>query len=214
MSSISSKSCPLCGIINSSIYHQDKYRCYYQCNLCSLVFVTPEYWINFEAERRVYDLHQNEVHDLGYQNFLSRLVTPLSKRLHQGAQGLDFGCGPGPALQQMFQQREHDVSLYDPHYFPDREVLVDQYDFICATEVVEHLQYPREVFLQIKKCLRPDAIFAVMTQLVISQERFAKWRYIQDPTHICFYNESSLKFVAELIEKKFERVDRDVIFFY
>ena len=102
--------------------------------------------------------------------------------------------------------------MYDLHYYPCNKVLDMQYDFVCATEVVEHLKSPRETFLQVKSCMKPNAIFAIMTQLVINAERFAKWRYIQDPTHLCFFNVRSLSYAAELMDRKLEHVDRDVIF--
>ena len=207
-----STQCPLCNSSDLIVYHGDNKRLYYQCNHCELVFVPSLFWLSLEQEKHIYDLHENDVHDHKYQKFLSRLAKPLLERLKSHSKGLDFGCGPGPALQFMLQQSGHEVCLYDLHYYPCKTVLDRQYDFICATEVVEHLKSPRETFLQIKRCLRPDAIFAVMTQLVINAERFANWRYIQDPTHLCFFNIRSLSYVAELMGKKLEHVDRDVIF--
>ncbi len=206
--------CPLCNARDLIVYHSDKWRQYLQCKTCSLVFVPCEFWLNLDQEKSIYDLHENEVHDPGYQKFLSRLANPLIKRLSPNSRGLDFGCGQGPALQWILQQSNHDVSLYDFHYFPDRKVLDSKYDFVCATEVVEHLHSPRETFLLIKRCLKDDGIFAVMTQMVINAKRFANWRYIQDPTHICFFNLKSLSYVAELMDKKLEQVDRDVIFIH
>ena len=206
--------CPLCGASEAILYYRDSNRDYYQCKNCELVFVPSSFWLSFEQEKSVYDLHENDIHDVRYHKFLSRLTNPLLEKLQPNSKGLDFGCGPGPALQWVIQQSAHKVSLYDLHYFPDQDVLDDEYNFVCATEVVEHLQSPRESFLQIKRCLKPDGIFAVMTQMVINAQRFANWRYIQDPTHICFFNLKSLSYVADLMNKKLEQVDRDVIFIY
>ena len=207
-----SNQCPLCDSTDLIVYHEDSKRFYKQCEHCELVFVPSPFWLRLEQEKQVYDLHENHVHDHGYQKFLSRLAKPLLKNLKPHSKGLDFGCGPGPALQFMLEQGGHEVCLYDLHYYPCNKVLDMQYDFVCATEVVEHLKSPRETFLQIKRCLKPNAIFAIMTQLVINAERFAKWRYIQDPTHLCFFNVRSLSYAAELMDRKLEHVDRDVIF--
>ncbi len=55
--------------------------------------------------------------------------------------GLDFGCGRGPALAHMLRDAEFNVALYDSFFVPEEDVLDARYDFICVTEVVEHL-YP------------------------------------------------------------------------
>ena len=42
--------------------------------------------------------------------FLGRLAEPLVERLDPGASGLDFGCGPGPALAAMLTRRGYTVA--------------------------------------------------------------------------------------------------------
>ena len=76
---------------------------------------------------------------------MSRLLAAqvsVTERLPSGAKGLDFGSGPGPALACMLRESGYEVALYDSFYEPDEAVLNDRYDFICATEVVEHLSRP------------------------------------------------------------------------
>ena len=85
-------------------FHRDQRRSYLRCRVCALVFVSPVYYLDRETERAEYDLHRNEVGEPGYERFLARLATPLAARLAPGARGLDFGCGPAPALAHMLQR--------------------------------------------------------------------------------------------------------------
>ena len=59
------------------------------------------------------------MNDAGYRRFLSKLADPLMARLAPGARGLDYGCGPGPALAAMLREAGHEVALYDPFFAPD-----------------------------------------------------------------------------------------------
>ena len=134
--------CPLCCRQGALPFFEDSRRRYYQCSECRLVFVPPAQYPGREAEKAEYDLHRNSPHDQGYRRFLSRLFQPMHRRLAAGSHGLDFGAGPGPTLSVMFEEAGFAVSLYDPFYAPDVTVLGRAYDFVTATEVVEHLHRP------------------------------------------------------------------------
>ena len=108
--------CPLCGEAAPHHYHRDLRREYLQCVRCALVFVPSHYHLDRDAERAEYELHENDPADAGYRRFLSRLVDPLVQRLPDNAAGLDFGCGPGPALAAMLEEQGFSMSLYDPFY--------------------------------------------------------------------------------------------------
>jgi len=117
--------------------------------------------------------------------------------LPAGASGLDFGCGPGPVLAEMLAAAGHSVALYDKFYFPDASVLQGAYDFITATEVVEHLEQPRAVLEQLTGLLRPAGWLAIMTKRVRDQAAFARWHYIQDPTHIVFFADHTFIWLSQ-----------------
>ena len=93
-----------------------------------------------------YKMHDNAPDDPGYRAFLSRLWDVLRPRLRKSAVGLDYGCGPGPALACMIHEDGFAVEKYDLYFFPDRAPLQRKYDFITCTETVEHLRLPMEVF--------------------------------------------------------------------
>ena len=120
--------CPLCGAPDAPPFHRDKRREYLRCAECALVFVPPAYLLTRDEEKAEYDLHRNDPDDAGYRRFLSRLAEPLLQRLAPGSSGLDFGCGPGPALAAMLREAGHEVVLYDSFYAADAAVLERRYE--------------------------------------------------------------------------------------
>ena len=205
--------CPLCCSGNTKHYFSDSHRAYQRCVDCKLVFVPARYWLTLQEEKATYDLHQNDPNDPGYQKFLSRLSTPLLRKLPPNQTGLDFGCGPGPALPGLLKAGRHRLDLYDPFYFNDPAVFQKCYDFICATEVFEHLRDPAHVFAALFGMLRKGGWLGIMTKLVTDQEAFSRWHYTRDLTHICFFSRSTLGFVARLFHAALYFVDKDVILF-
>lgn len=203
--------CPLCNCENTLEFHRDRRRQYLRCQRCLLVFVPSQFFLSPEQEKAEYDLHQNEVDDPGYRQFLGRLAEPLSQRLAVGACGLDFGCGPGPALAAMLREQGYGVSLYDIFYHPDPGVLNERYDFVCATEVVEHLHCPGRVLEQLWQLLNPGGTLGVMTKLVKDQQAFAGWHYKNDATHVCFFSEQTWQWWAREYSAELERIGADVM---
>ncbi|MDW7773762.1 MAG: class I SAM-dependent methyltransferase [Desulfobulbaceae bacterium] len=143
-----------------------------------------------------YCQHQNNPHDEGYRGFLMKLGNPLLEKLSPGAKGLDFGCGPGPALAYMLREAGHRMCLFDLFFFPDPEPLEDEYDFIACTETIEHLHHPAETFASFDKMLRPGGWLAVMTCFLTDENRFRSWHYRRDPTHVVFYRAATLRHIA------------------
>jgi SAM-dependent methyltransferase len=153
--------------------------------------------ISLTEEKKIYDSHQNDVNDIGYQQFLSRALNPLLAVLEKPSDGLDFGCGPGPALAKMLDEKGHSTALYDIFYFPNKEVLSKQYDFVTCTEVIEHLAKPDEIWAQLVNLLKLSGVLVVMTKLVINQERFKNWHYKNDITHINFFSPETFRYLAK-----------------
>jgi 2-polyprenyl-3-methyl-5-hydroxy-6-metoxy-1,4-benzoquinol methylase len=203
--------CPLCHATQVGEFSTDRRRSYLRCACCALVFVPPGYHLGRASERREYDLHRNDVNDPGYRCFLSRLADPLLERLPPGARGLDFGCGPGPALARMLEEAGCTVALYDSFYRPDADVLREGYDFICATEVVEHLHRPGDVLTRLWSLLCPGGWLGIMTKLVLDAEAFSRWHYKNDPTHVCFFSEATWRWWADEHGAELELYGADVI---
>ena len=192
-------------------YHKDAVRSYLRCTSCQLIFVPTRYWLSLGEERATYDLHENDVNDPGYRRFLSRFAAPLVERLQPGQQGLDFGCGPGPALANMLEEQGHPMELYDPFYADNPSVFTRTYDFICATEVVEHLRDPGQAFDSLFGLLKPGGILGIMTKLATDKSAFANWHYIRDMTHICFYHRDTFVYLARRFDAELTFSAKDVI---
>lgn len=189
-------SCPLCSG-SARPYHRDARRDYLQCESCDLVFVPPYQHLDVAAARAFYDTHENVLDDPGYRRFLARLFEPMTQRLTPGASGLDFGCGPAPALAAMFAEAGFVMRIYDPLFAPDTAALEQTYDFITSSEVFEHLAAPGTEIARLLGLLRPGGWIGVMTKRACGHDAFAQWHYIRDPTHVCFFADATFRFIAE-----------------
>lgn len=160
-----------------------------------------------------YRTHENDALDARYRAFLARLTDPLVERLPPGAEGLDFGCGPGPALAKMLEERGFRVALYDPFFTPDTSVLGRTYDFVTCTEVIEHFHYPAEEFARLAGLLRSGGWLGVMTEMPKEDPDLPRWRYARDPTHVCFYRPETMVWIAETYGWRLELPRPDVALF-
>lgn len=193
--------------------YQDKQRPYYHCRVCNLVFVPAAYHLSAAAEKAHYDLHENSPADARYRRFLGRLFDPLVERLPPYSHGLDFGCGPGPTLSVMLEEVGHTVTIYDQFYAPYPAVFAQQYDFITATEVVEHLQRPWLELNRLWDCLKIGGTLGLMTKLFLDAHTFKDWHYKNDPTHSCFFSRQTFRWLAAQWQTQAEFIGPDVILF-
>ena len=199
------KQCPVCRDCNAQPFLRASGMDmdYWRCGVCQSTFLDPRHYLTAEEEAARYALHENDPNDAGYRRFLSRLVDPLLVRLVPGSSGLDFGCGPGfgeseaPALAAMLREAGHSVALFDPAFAPDRAALGRTYDFITATEVVEHFHAAADEFDRLDGLLRPGGLLAVMTGFQSDDDGFVEWHYRRDPTHVVFFREETLRLIAE-----------------
>ncbi len=118
------------------------------------------------------------------------------ERVPAGAEGLDFGCGPGPVLATLLTAEGRRTVCYDPYYAPDEQVFSRTYDFITASEVLEHLHHPRFELDRLFRALRPGGWLGVMTQAPPEGDGFERWPYLRDRTHVAFYSRATFEFVA------------------
>jgi SAM-dependent methyltransferase len=187
--------CPVCGAGSWALVRIAD-RAYFRCPNCAARFLDPAARPTLAQERAIYDLHDNRIDDPAYRGFLSRLADPLLARLAKGSFGLDYGCGPGPALADILARAGHRVALYDPAYFPDTEVLRVRYDFVTCTETAEHFHHPAAEFSRLDTLLRPGGWLGVMTCFQTDDARFANWHYRRDPTHVVFYRARTMHHIA------------------
>ncbi|MBE0548141.1 MAG: class I SAM-dependent methyltransferase [Rubrivivax sp.] len=188
--------CPACEVAAARHFKRVDARDYWRCDTCEATFLDPGQRLDADAERTYYRSHHNDPADPSYRQFLARLARPLLERLLPAQHGLDYGCGPGPALAAMLREAGHTVALYDPLFFNDPGVLSRRYAFITCTEVVEHFYEPAQEFRRLDSWLEPGGVLAVMTGFLADDARFADWHYRRDPTHVVFYREATFHHLA------------------
>jgi len=205
--------CILCNQYSVSNYYEDKNRSYLYCSECKLVFVPKEYRLSSYEELFRYNLHQNNPNDANYRNFLSRLFLPLNALISSGSQGLDFGSGPGPTLSIMLNEAGHNCINFDYYYANNPDVFNHKYDFITASEVVEHLFNPRDELFRLWNCLKPGGVLGIMTKQVRDKKSFEKWHYKNDLTHVSFFSRESFSWLKEQWNSSLDFINKDVVIF-
>ena len=194
--------CPLCHSENVGLLFNSREvgnrRHFLRCDVCDLVFVPRRFHLSEKAEKERYLQHNNAPDDQGYRDFLLRLFIPLRERLSEGASGLDYGAGPGPALAMMMRDKGFNVQVYDPYFHPDELPLFSTYDFITCTETAEHFARPRTEFDRFQALLRPSGWLGIMTGMLGSWQEFPAWYYQRDPTHISFFSRTTMRWIGGL----------------
>ena len=206
-------SCPLCTNDQVRVLLVDNAKTYWRCERCHLTFLDPAFHPDRDSEYAHYLTHNNTVSDEGYRCFLNRIAVPLLERITPGSSGLDYGCGPGPALAHMLREAGHRVALYDPFFVPDEAALDTVYDFITCTETAEHFHQPAAQFNRLDKLLKPGGTLALMTCFQDDDDRFARWHYRLDPTHVVFYRGETLAYLGKQMNWTYESPAKDIAFF-
>lgn len=173
-----------------------KNHTYWRCQTCHATFLSPSQMPQSHEEKNHYQHHENNIHDAGYRSFLNKLASPLCTKLTAPSTGLDFGCGPGPALATMLVESGHKMTVYDPFFSPNPASLFKLYQFVTCTEVVEHFHHPKKSFAQLRDLLHPGGWLGIMTCFQTDDEMFATWHYRADPTHVVFYKQETFQYLA------------------
>ncbi|MFK5975118.1 MAG: class I SAM-dependent methyltransferase [Sulfurovum sp.] len=187
--------CSICQTTTIEFINDD--ILYHQCESCEYIFKSPKYYRDFDTQKERYNLHQNEEENEGYIAYFERFlnfVLPLTKSPQKA---LDFGCGVSSLLSKLLLKNGIECDYYDPIYHPDREYKDKKYDLIVSTEVFEHLHNPNEVFRELLSLLDNNGYLAIQTEFHPNNlEKFSKWYYHKDPTHIVFLRAKTFEVLA------------------
>lgn len=149
------------------------------------------------AEEARYRLHNNDVNDKDYQNFVSPITGAIKACFPPTSAGLDYGCGPGPVAAVQLRMAGYSVQLYDP-FFENHPLALEQtYDFIICCEVMEHFHEPGGQFELLYRLLNPGGNLYCKTSLLPRDISFGDWYYRNDPTHVFFYTPETLEWIKE-----------------
>lgn len=193
--------CPLCESSSVTLWSEDELRSYFKCRECSLIFVPSEFLLSAEEEKKRYDTHENNQEDLRYREYLSKIALGAYPYLTAGMRGLDFGCGASTLLAQLFDENAFPTDSYDIFYHPNEEIWQKKYDFIVLSEVIEHLSSPLQTMMKLAERLTPQGQFFIKTKFSPEfQSMFSSWYYKKDPTHICFFNDQSMRKLANVLQ--------------
>lgn len=188
--------CPVCQDNCARPFISADLRDYWRCGACEARFLEPSQRPSSQEEYAHYCHHENDPDDPRYRRFLGKLADPLLAKLRRGLCGLDYGCGPGPALAMMLRELGYQMATYDPFFHRDPAALQRTYDFITCTEVAEHFHHPAREFDRLGRMLRPGGWLGIMTRFPTEDADFAGWHYRKDPTHVIFYCETTLRTIA------------------
>lgn len=209
----SAPDCPVCRTSQTTLMLTvgEGGKGYWACPCCEARFLDPTLRPDPAAEHAHYLHHENDPADPRYRRFLSKLFDPFAAKLKPNAVLLDYGCGPGPALALMLREAGHQVALYDPFFAPDTAPLSGTYDGIVCTETAEHFHNPACEFARLDGLLKPGGWLGLMTCFQTDDARFANWHYRMDPTHVVFYREATLRWVAQHHRWSCEIPAKDVV---
>ena len=208
MSTQGASPCPLCASLRPTTPRTAHGRQFFDCPECRLVYAAHDELPDAAKERARYDTHHNEVDDPGYRGFLSPALDAVRARCPVGAQGLDYGAGPGPALAAMLGEAGYPTEVYDPFYHPDPGPISGErrHDFIVCTETAEHFHAPAAEFERLFGLLAgPGAPLVIMTQPLTPELDFGGWWYARDPTHVAFYRDETFAWIAARHGARVER---------
>lgn len=183
------KNCLLCGDESSK-----KTSLLWECLRCGLLFKNPDQFWGLEKEKARYLTHNNDVNNESYLKYLDKLFSKMN-----ALEGdiLDFGCGPEKGLESLVEKkglRNLFVDSYDPIFFP-KISKNKKYDFVYASETLEHFYQPTVEIENILNLLKPGGVWAVGTNLS-DNENLEKWWYTNDPTHVAFYNQKTFSYIS------------------
>ncbi len=117
-------------------------------------------------------------------------------------------------LCYVFRARISHVDLFDKFYVNNTLIFNNNYDFITLIEVVEHFDRPGFELDRLFAMLNDDGVLSIMTNMLNSNTNFEHWHYKHDPTHICFFSQTTMNYIANKWRVKVRLYGDDVVLFF
>ncbi len=191
------KKCNICGHETRELKDQEILVTYDVCDHCGFIYKQKEHHVEREVERNRYFEHDNNFLNEGYVKMFQCLLDDYVKDLDIKGKVLDFGSGPTPVFKQLLIEAGYSVYDFDPFFNPDSDYLDHKYQLIASVEVIEHFSDPTKEFDNLLPLLEDNGYLLLMThQRFMDEEEFLKWWYRRDITHVSFYTNETLQFIA------------------
>ncbi|APG59071.1 class I SAM-dependent methyltransferase [Christiangramia salexigens] len=205
----------LCSLCNGATkhFHHNGERGFVHCLNCKAILLSKEFYLSHQAEKFRYQLHNNDINDEGYINFVNPIIERIKKDHSMDANGLDFGCGTGPVIASELGKYGYHIELYDPFFRPNVKLLDKDYEIIICCEVMEHFHEPFREFQLLNELLRPGGKLYCKTQLWRPNLDFGSWHYKNDKTHVFFYSKESLQWIQKMLNFTSIEICRDYMVF-
>ncbi len=210
------QSCKICKSTTKKIIDFKTNKIYHKCSTCSYIFLDEEFYIDEVSEKKHYDNHHNNLESLGYvkmfEDLIEEFIAPDASKIKTA---FDFGCGEGEVLPTLLERSDISCDRYDLFYFPKKVYEDKKYDLILSTEVFEHLREPLDLFKNLLSHLNKNGYLLLMTAFhPVEDEKFLKWFYIKDVTHIGFFSIRTFEYIAKKFNLKIiKHNDKNTIIF-
>lgn len=204
--------CPLCKS-EANIFSKTKDYIYFCCKICRGIFMGKDFLPDIAEEKHRYELHNNDVNDPQYQEFVSPIVNAVLTQHKKDEVGIDFGAGTGPVISKILTDNHFNIKQYDPFFHNHPELLNKKYDYIVCCEVIEHFHKPIKEFALLKSILNEGGNLFCMTNIYTPDIDFVSWYYRNDNTHVFFYTNETLHFICKKFGFKKVIVSKDLITF-
>lgn len=190
---ITKMNCTLCATLLTEKADID----YCICPNCHAYLKRDDLYFDEVHEKNHYEQHNNDVNDIGYQNFTAPVTNTILENCTTEMLGLDYGCGKGPVISKQLLEKGYQVDLYDPYFYPDNSYLNNTYDYIFSCEVFEHFYNPLEEITKLYSILKQGGLLIVKTHLYNNQTDFKNWYYRKDQTHVFIYTFKTFEYIAD-----------------
>jgi 2-polyprenyl-3-methyl-5-hydroxy-6-metoxy-1,4-benzoquinol methylase len=135
----------------------------WRCRICRSIHALEE--IDFDDAYVDYPLKKQRLNFHTRRTYAARLKLLIRGGLKHDHKILDYGCGVGHFVTFLQEQGYLNVWGYEPHFpaYADSKTLQEQYDFVMAQDVIEHVPEPKECLKMLRSLLRPNGILCIGT---------------------------------------------------
>ncbi|MFZ1706173.1 MAG: methyltransferase domain-containing protein [Saprospiraceae bacterium] len=175
-------------------FEKDK-RHYFFCSTCFLIQVTPQEYPSREQAIKRYNHHIKGAGNKGHIHFLHQAINPTLPFMSSGNKCLDYGCGPVPTLPCILSPLGFFCDIFDPYYNFSQEKETCVHHVFCL-ETAEHFFEPNKEFEHLFELILPGGTLTLMTEWYENLEQFSTWSYKRDITHVVFYHQKTMEYIA------------------